>query len=51
MIDGAKQPHGMAGFRRFFDAASAEDIRAFLLAEAKKPPPPAAAAPAMTHGR
>jgi hypothetical protein len=32
---------------RFFDAASAEDIRAYLLAEAKKPPPGAG----MTHGR
>ncbi|WP_293675973.1 PQQ-dependent dehydrogenase, methanol/ethanol family [uncultured Phenylobacterium sp.] len=48
VIDGARQPHGMAGFRRFFDAAAAEDIRAFLLAEAKKPPPKTQE---MTHGR
>jgi quinohemoprotein ethanol dehydrogenase len=48
VIEGAKKPHGMAPFRRFFDEASAEDLRAYLLAEAAKPPP---AAQAMTHGR
>ncbi|WP_397400911.1 c-type cytochrome [Phenylobacterium sp.] len=48
VLDGAKKPHGMAPFRRFFDEASAEDLRAFLLAEARKPAPPAKAR--MTHG-
>ena len=49
VLEGAKKPHGMAPFRRFFDEASAEDLRAYLLAEAAKPPP--TAAPQMTHGR
>ncbi|MFN9847939.1 MAG: PQQ-dependent dehydrogenase, methanol/ethanol family [Alphaproteobacteria bacterium] len=48
VLDGAKKPHGMAPFRRFFDEASAEDLRAYLLAEARKPAPPAKAR--MTHG-
>jgi hypothetical protein len=39
----------MAAFRRFFDAASAEDIRAYLLKEAAKPVP-AAPTPQLTHG-
>jgi quinohemoprotein ethanol dehydrogenase len=49
VIDGAKQPHGMAAFRRFFDANGAEDIRAYLLKEAAKPAP-AAPTPQLTHG-
>ena len=49
VLDGAKKPHGMAPFRRFFNEASAEDLRAYLLAEAAKAPPVAKAA--MTHGR
>ena len=48
VLDGAKKPHGMAPFRRFFDEASAEDLRAYLLVQAKVP---VAGAPAMTHGR
>lgn len=47
VIEGARKPHGMAPFRRFFNEASAEDLRAYLLQEAKKPPP---AAPQLTHG-
>jgi len=39
VISGALVPHGMAPFKRFFDAAGAEDLRAFLLDEAKHPPP------------
>ncbi len=38
VLEGAKKPHGMAPFRRFFDEASAEDLRAYLLSEAAKPP-------------
>ena len=49
VLKGAKKPHGMAPFRRFFDEASAEDLRAYLLAEAAKAPP--TGAPQMTHGR
>ena len=39
VVDGALKAHGMAPFKRFFDTASAEDLRAFLLSEAAKPPP------------
>ncbi len=49
VLKGAKKPHGMAPFRRFFDEASTEDLRAYLLAEAAKAPP--TGAPQMTHGR
>ena len=38
VLDGAKKPHGMAPFRRFFDEASAEDLRAYLLKQAASPP-------------
>lgn len=48
VLDGAKKPHGMAPFRRFFDEASAEDLRAYLLAEAAKAP---VAAASLSHGR
>ena len=48
VLEGAKKPHGMAPFRRFFDETSAEDLRAFLLKEAAKPPPTAPVQ--MTHG-
>jgi quinohemoprotein ethanol dehydrogenase len=49
VIEGAKQPHGMAAFRRFFDDAAAEDIRAYLLQQARKPAP-AAPTPEYSHG-
>lgn len=39
VIEGALKAHGMAPFRRFFDEAAAEDLRAYLLVEAAKPPP------------
>ena len=39
VLDGALKANGMAPFRRYFDEASAEDIRAFLLWQAKQPPP------------
>ena len=39
----------MAPFRRFFNEASAEELRAYLLQEAAKAPPVVKAA--MTHGR
>jgi mono/diheme cytochrome c family protein len=45
VIGGALKPHGMAPFKRFFDEKGAEDLRAFLLDEAKRAPPPVAAAP------
>jgi len=45
VIDGALKAHGMAPFRRFFDEAAAEDLRAFLLDEARKAPPPLASEP------
>lgn len=48
VIDGALKPHGMAPFRRFFNEVSAEDLRAYLLNQAKKPAP--AAPSQMTHG-
>jgi quinohemoprotein ethanol dehydrogenase len=49
VIGGALKPHGMAPFKRFFDEAGAEDLRAFLLAEAAHPPPAAPNVPA--HGQ
>jgi quinohemoprotein ethanol dehydrogenase len=49
VLEGARAPHGMAPFRRFFDEASSEDLRAYLLAEAKKPPPKPVAT--ISHGR
>ena len=39
VLQGALKAHGMAPFRRFFDTARTEDLRAFLLEEAKAPPP------------
>ena len=39
VLDGALKANGMAPFRRYFDEAGAEDIRAFLLWQAKQPPP------------
>jgi mono/diheme cytochrome c family protein len=39
VIDGARKKEGMAAFARFFDAAGAEDLRAYLLKEAARPPP------------
>jgi quinohemoprotein ethanol dehydrogenase len=46
VIDGTNAARGMAGFARFMNAKDAEDVRAFVIAEAKKP----AAAPAVTQG-
>ena len=45
VLDGALKANGMAPFRRFFDEAAAEDIRAFLLWQAKTAPPPVAEEP------
>jgi quinohemoprotein ethanol dehydrogenase len=42
VIQGAKAPHGMASFARFLTPADAEDIRAYVITEARK----AQAAPA-----
>ena len=39
VVDGALKAHGMAPFRRFFDEAGAEDLRAFLLAQARSSRP------------
>jgi len=39
VLDGALKANGMAPFRRYFDKAGAEDIRAFLLWQARQPPP------------
>jgi len=48
VIDGAKGAQGMAGFRRYITPAQAEDLRAYLISEAKGTPP--AAAPAAPTG-
>jgi quinohemoprotein ethanol dehydrogenase len=45
VIDGASASRGMASFRRFFGAEDAEDIRAYVLSEAKKAQGPTAAPP------
>lgn len=37
VLDGALTANGMASFRRYFDEAGAEDIRAFLLWQARQP--------------
>ncbi|WP_411287452.1 PQQ-dependent dehydrogenase, methanol/ethanol family [Phenylobacterium sp.] len=50
VLDGALKAGGMAGFRRFFDAAGAEDLRAYLLWQAKTGPGPAAPT-APTHAQ
>jgi PQQ-dependent dehydrogenase (methanol/ethanol family) len=42
VIDGVNAPRGMASFRRFLTPAQAEDIRAFIIQEAKAPVPPPA---------
>jgi hypothetical protein len=44
--DGALQDRGMAPFKRFLNLAQVEDIRAYLLWQAKQPAPVEAAAPA-----
>ncbi|MFN3511811.1 MAG: PQQ-dependent dehydrogenase, methanol/ethanol family [Phenylobacterium sp.] len=36
LIDGALAPRGMASFSRFIDARGAEDLRAYVLSEARK---------------
>ena len=35
LIDGALAPRGMASFSRFIDAKGAEDLRAYVLTEAR----------------
>ncbi|HYG26908.1 MAG TPA: c-type cytochrome, partial [Caulobacteraceae bacterium] len=45
VLDGALKANGMAPFRRFVDEAGAEDLRAFLLWQAKTAPPPQAEEP------
>jgi PQQ-dependent dehydrogenase (methanol/ethanol family) len=49
VIDGASASRGMASFSRFFDAKGAEDIRAYVIQEARTAQ--AAAPPAATGGR
>ena len=49
LLDGALSTQGMASFRRYFSEADVEDLRAYLLAEARRPPP--AHAQMFTHGR
>jgi quinohemoprotein ethanol dehydrogenase len=44
VIDGAKGAQGMAGFKRYMGPQQAEDIRAYLIAEAKGAAPPVAPA-------
>jgi PQQ-dependent dehydrogenase (methanol/ethanol family) len=46
VLDGALAANGMAPFRRWLNAADVEDLRAFLLWQAKTPPPRVAEAPA-----
>jgi quinohemoprotein ethanol dehydrogenase len=41
VLDGALKDRGMAGFRRWLDATQVEDVRAFLLWQARNPPPAA----------
>ena len=43
LIDGALAERGMASFSRFFDAKGAEDLRAYVLSEAKGAAAPAVA--------
>ena len=52
VIDGASAPRGMASFSRFIDAKGAEDIRAYVISEARKAassPTAAAPMPAGSH--
>jgi quinohemoprotein ethanol dehydrogenase len=52
VVDGAKGAQGMAGFKRYITPAQAEDLRAYLISEAKGTPPAAAgAAPASGGGK
>jgi quinohemoprotein ethanol dehydrogenase len=46
VIDGARKANGMASFARFLSPQDAEDVRAYVLTEAKRPgaTPPAASA-------
>jgi len=41
---GSAVTQGMAGFKRYITPAQAEDLRAYLISEAKGTPPPAAPA-------
>ena len=46
VYDGALKDRGMAPFSHFLTQAQVEDVRSFLLWQAKQPPPPAPSAPA-----
>ena len=45
VLEGALKQNGMAPFRRFFDEKGSEDVRAYLLWQAKTDPPPVAEEP------
>jgi quinohemoprotein ethanol dehydrogenase len=45
VIDGASASRGMASFARFLTPKDAEDVRAYVITEARKPPATVAAAP------
>ena len=51
VIDGAQASRGMASFRRFFTPKDAEDVRAYVLSEARKAQTAAAAPPPAPIGR
>jgi len=50
VIDGASASRGMASFSRFFSPQDAEDVRAYVITEAKKAQTAAAAPPAAAQG-
>jgi PQQ-dependent dehydrogenase (methanol/ethanol family) len=50
VLDGALKANGMAPFRRYFDEAGAEDLRAFLLWQAKQPAPAPPKPGGASHG-
>jgi len=50
VIDGASASRGMASFSRFLNAKDAEDVRAYILTEARKAAQGAAAAPPTPAG-
>jgi quinohemoprotein ethanol dehydrogenase len=49
VLDGALKTNGMAPFRRFFSEADAEDLRAYLLDQARRAPQPGEVQP--THAQ
>jgi quinohemoprotein ethanol dehydrogenase len=51
VIDGAKGAQGMAGFKRYMTPAQAEDLRAYLISEAKGTPPAATPTAATGAGK